>query len=118
MFKLTQKEKEILQKMGEFFYKEKSELLATDSIFQKERELERELIYQETKSLLYELKIKQIIVTGDTLLVVTSRPGMLIGVRANRITKLKEYLNMKIEIREYEGPELETYMLSGILTDV
>ena len=105
--KLTEKEKVILQKMGNYFYEEKAQSLGDNAT--------KTLIYEETKKLLYDLKIQQIILAGSNLVVVTSRPGLLIGLRGKRITQLKEYLGLNIEIREYEGPELETFMLSGIL---
>jgi len=103
---LTPKEKALLPKIGEYFYKECGEDL------------------EMTKALLYSLHIKQIIVVGgygynspERCLIVTGRPGLLIGRKATRIEALKKFLGMEIEIREYEGPELEQYMLAGILHD-
>jgi ribosomal protein S3 len=105
MLTLTPKEKTLLPKIGEYFYKECGEDL------------------EATKALLYSLHIKQIIVVGgygnspERCLIVTGRPGLLIGRRATRIEALKKFLGIEIEIREYEGPELEQYMLAGILHD-
>jgi ribosomal protein S3 len=97
--KLTEQEKEVLMKIGEFFYAECGEDL------------------KKTTERLYNLRIKQVIVAGTTVLIETSRPGLLIGKRGSTIDGLKKCLGMDIHIREYEGDELEQFMLSGIIVE-
>ena len=96
--KITANEKEILYKMGQFFYEE----------------CEKDI--KKTRNRLYDLHIKQVVLVRNTLIIETSRPGLLIGPRCRTVEGLKKYLDLEdICIRESEEPEIEVYMLSGII---
>lgn len=74
---------DVCKRMGKFYFFEKfniDEALATEHV--------------------YRLQIQDMKLDGDTLTIVTARPGILIGPRGEDISNLAEYLGVKIHIEE------------------
>lgn len=63
--------------------------------------------YEKTADEIMRLCITDVSVAEDVVTVTTKRPGLLIGMRGERVGQLEDFLNQKIKIVETEGSAVD-----------